>query len=48
MLPHPAFEKMKEVYRRYRWFKESLTDFDPSEMRREYIEEFGSWGEERE
>jgi hypothetical protein len=41
---YPAFDKMKEVYKRYRWFKDQLSYFDPSELQREYIEEFGSWG----
>ena len=41
---YPAFDKMKEVYKRYRWFKSQLSAYDPSELRREYIEEFGSWG----
>jgi len=39
-----AMDKMKEVYKRYRWFKDQLSYFDPSELQREYIEEFGSWG----
>jgi len=42
---YPAFEKMKEVYRRYRWFKDNLSNFDPSELSRLYIEDFGSWEE---
>ena len=42
----PAFDKMLEVYKRYRWFKDMLTAYDPAEYRREYIEEFGMWEEE--
>ena len=44
---YPAFDKMKEVYKRYRWFIDSLEVFDPSEMMREYQEEFGEDGEEK-
>lgn len=40
-----AMDKVREVYTRYRWFKDQLSYFDPSELQREYIEEFGSWGE---
>lgn len=41
----PAFDKVREVYRRYRWFMDSLNQFDPSELCREFTEEFGegSW-----
>ena len=38
---NPALEKMREVYKRYRWFIDSLDRFDPSELMREYQEEFG-------
>ena len=41
----PTLEKMREVYKRYRWLKDMLTAYDPAEYRREYIEEFGMWEE---
>ena len=37
-----AFDKMRQIYKRYRWFIDSLEGFDPSELMREYQEEFGS------
>ena len=39
----PTLEKMREVYKRYRFLKDMLTAYDPAEYRREYIEEFGMW-----
>ena len=36
-----AFDKMRQIYKRYRWFIDSLEGFDPSELMREYQEEFG-------
>ena len=36
-------DKLVEVYKRYRWFKDMFTAYDPAEYRREYIEEFGKW-----
>ena len=42
----PTLDKMLEVYKRYRWSKDTLTAYDPAEYRREYIEEFGMWEEE--
>ena len=42
-----AFDKMRQIYKRYRWFIDSLEGFDPSELMREYQEEFGEDGEEK-
>jgi hypothetical protein len=36
-----AFDKMRQIYKRYRWFIDSLEGFDPSELMREFKEEFG-------
>ena len=36
-----ALDKMRQIYKRYRWFIDSLEGFDPSELMREYQEEFG-------
>ena len=38
-----AFDKMRQIYKRYRWFIDSLEGFDPSELMREFKEEFGEW-----
>jgi len=35
-----AFDKMRQIYKRYRWFMDTLDYFDPSELMREYQEEF--------
>jgi hypothetical protein len=42
-----AFDKMRQIYKRYRWFIDSLEGFDPSELMREYQEEFGEDGEKK-